>query len=166
MDPSQFPASDEEHERPDHSANKGPKKPDFIYVDHTYQHERSQGSEGASQAFESLRTMQQRHYPLSLRFFTLGASFIFAIWAALMLICTGVSIVIAALVLFKSDYGNGRIKAYWKYFRQSLVFMLGLFVAAFSPAFGISIIILYYVQQGESIRNRLFARVFTPPDMQ
>ena len=65
------------------------------------------------------------------------------------LICT----VLAVVTVGMNRDLNSMMMGFWKLYYKSLVFTLGFFIAAFSPAFGIGIIYFYLLLHGEKVQE-------------
>jgi hypothetical protein len=152
--------------RSSNSNDKQPRhKPEFIYVDE--QQERVKRSEMLHDArgdyYEKLQHIENFKYPaLVLRLLTLVWSVIFALSALLLSAGVVFTTALAVLCLFRSAKFNAWRKKVWDFFRKSLVFSLGTFIATLSPPFGFGVIVLYFMLRGEDAEKNEFMRLINP----
>lgn len=135
------------------------KMPDFIYVDEVHQRENELGTK--PNYFENLKKINKSNYPFFLRILTLFVAFILLFW----MICISFILVIVSLfsivTFFKVDQLNNYLKQFWKLLRRISAFCLALFVATLSPSFGLGILTLYLMMQGENLESSFMSRILS-----
>jgi len=136
------------------------KLPEFVFVDETEEkRERYSRFEGSEEYFEPFERLERASYPFVLRLFT------FAIAAGLIaggiiVVCgLAFSLGIAAICFFQVEPFNVVATRLWNALRKIAVISMGLFTATISPAFGFSMIMVYFLLRGEAESNALLNRI-------
>lgn len=146
---------------PPNSENKNEsKKNDPIMPDSIYIEEESQESpwtEGDNYA-QTMKKISRRHYSASFRVVTAMLSIPALIIAICLFIFCLISGALAGIGLFRNEGLNANFQKYWKWFRRACVFVLSLIVATLSPAFGFSIMFMYFMLQGEELDSPIISR--------
>lgn len=145
----------------EHSEEKGEiKKPEFIYVE-TEEYHAGHEYGGFQEEFkESYQKMGSRQYPIAVRFVCfIGAFFLlfFLLLATPFLI---VFTVINVLTLFQWKAWAQKTKQVWKTYSKMFVTVLGLLLAVISPAFGLSVILVYLMMNGQKTDDVWVNRIF------
>jgi hypothetical protein len=147
MDQERWPPENEQRELPE-----------FIYIE-TENHE-EQGSRGYQEEFRaSFDKMEGRNYPFSVRLVCL-ISALFLLFAVLLTTpFLLVFFLINLVTVFQLTAFWERTKQLWNAYRKLFVTLLGLFVAVFSPAFGLSIIMMYFMMRGQQSDQQWVSRI-------
>ncbi|MCB1111454.1 MAG: hypothetical protein H7A37_02840 [Chlamydiales bacterium] len=132
-------------------------RPEFIFIeeDESYQ---GHGGTHSQEYFESLKQLQDRSFPFSMRLFMIATAFavlLFNCIVILLLLLNGF-VIICSFGLVQQFVETE--KKYWRWFRRLWVFFFGLMVAAFNPVFGIGIIMLYFFTQGDDVSDELMGK--------
>ncbi len=135
--------------------------PEFIILDGGEEadfHTESSGEQ--SQYFEAINRLEGQRYPLFLRilFFLMSLGLILAV--LFFLLGTLIAVVTGCLTLFRNETILAHLNKTWKTCKKLAAVALGVFVAAFSPPFGLGMILLYFVLHGENIDQGIIGRVF------
>ncbi len=147
-------------EEEEKESRKELKEPDTIYVE-TEDYEPGREFGGFQKEFQhSYEKMGARSYPISVRvvclFCSLFILFFLLLATPFLLFFLGVNI----LTLFQWDAFKQRTKVIWFTYSKMLVTALGLLVAVLSPALGISIILVYFMMQGQKSEDVWVERIF------
>ena len=152
-----FPQDDEDSKKEPHVH-----QPEYIILEDDKEtggySEFSKEEQSYLHSFQSITKVQ---YPLFFRFFILGISVVVFLASFVVLALLLGSLVIGVLGLFRSEELNKPIIRFWKGYRRMLVFSLGLFIAAFSPPLGFSLILMYLFLLGEPLDGGFFQRIIT-----
>lgn len=133
--------------------------PEFIIIDEeSAEKERIQGrrEEGSFSSFEDLTDVK---FPFSIRVVSFGLSLLMlmsAIAAVLGIIGAGLISVLTLGYYERSIALFHRCVNWW---RKSSVLALGFFIAIFSPSFGFTIIIIYFLMLGEKISHDILKKM-------
>lgn len=139
--------------------NEGPrgsekrKLPEFIFVDADRESETPRYGGFEEQYFRSFQTLKHKDSSISVRITCLlGAlllSVIVALATPLLLLC----VILNVLTFFKGKNFWLQTKKLWMYLKRACVVILGFLVALFSPSFGLTIIMIYFLLQGQRMEN-------------
>lgn len=145
----------------DHSKENGEiKKPEFIYVEtEDYQTGREFG--GFQEEFkQSYEKMGAREYPLAVRFVCFVSAFFLLFFLLLATPFLIAFAVINILTFFQWDAWAQKTKQVWQSYSKMFVTMFGLLLAVISPAFGISVILVYLMMSGQKKDDVWVNRIF------
>jgi len=156
----EFPTGDHDpHSVPkDGSLSNGERKdsskePEIIYIDDVYVEPETNESTSQQQLYSSINQLEKTHYPFFLRIITFFAALALALVLPLFALFVAAHGLIAGLLLFKNATSNTKALYYWRQLKKTAVVMLSLLIATISPSFGLGMIVLYFVLQGEEIHN-------------
>lgn len=136
------------------------KLPEFVYVEEEGEWRQEEPFEHFKEHFShSAEMMKKQHYPLALRIFCLiGSLFLFA-FTFFVLIYVALSLVVNILTFFRMRGFWERTKSWWGALKKTFVTSSGLLVAVFSPAFGLAIIMVYFLLLGQSMDEQWATRI-------
>jgi hypothetical protein len=132
-------------------------QPEFIILDGNAEPE-SQSSQ--REYFEALNRLESKHYPLSLRFMLLLAAIAVIFVVLFYILASVMAWLVACLTFFSLETQVDHLHKTWKACKRLTVVALGLVVAIFSPAFGLGMMLLYFLMHGENINEGIIGRVF------
>lgn len=142
--------------------------PEFVIIDdgNHRQQTSSRASSGSQKVppFTSIEQLSEAHYPLSIRLLCTLLSLLMVFSSIAAAILTGIFALGVVFTLGKHEYTRNLFDYFWGWWRKTLVLALGFFVAFFSPPFGFSIIIIYFVLMGEKLNQELLRRVMQTKD--
>lgn len=116
---------------------------------------------GGDTYFERLNSLKATPFSLGMRVLLVFLSLVMAVASAVSLVVALIYTLVAALTLFQAPNFNAMMKQGWKGVWKFWVFTVGLLVGAFSPVFGIGIIILYFMAHNEKMDGFFINRIFT-----
>ncbi len=123
--------------------------PEFIYIDTDQRYHEEYFREGPRTAFgASFESLTRREYPLMLRLFCLVFSSLVLFFACFVLAFVLLFTAINLVTFFTLTDFWKRTKSLWEQLKKLFVSGIGLLVAVVSPAFGFSIIMVYFLLKG------------------
>lgn len=147
--------------RPEDSQQE-PKRhiPEFIYVEPEVEDDRK--GFRREEEYQSIHSLQSQRFPFGMRILFLFLSclllFFLIIVAPIVLLLTGFNL----LTMRKIENFNKNTIQLWGAFKKMVVVALGLLVAIFSPAFGISIIMIYFMMHKDNFGKVWMERIMKP----
>ena len=134
------------------------KMPDFIYVDDHHQTDTDKiGStqQDPNQMFGSIQTMAKGSQPFYIRLLAIAAfSFVFC-GSFVVLLGFLIYLTLSLLLLRQSDFLNKQTSVSWRAYKKMIVFALGSFVSIFNLSFGLGIVMMYFMLNGEKMNSRM-----------
>lgn len=130
--------------------------PEYVLLD---AEESSEKREETGDAFQTMRGIGAKKFPWSMRIVIILAFVPVLLAAIVTLFALAFTFALAFITFFQSSEMNNNLKKAWETFKSVLAVILGLIIAIFSPAFGFSIIMLYFMlhqQEGRSAYVRRF----------
>lgn len=156
--PSQFEPDPEKPEE-DADSEKGKRRlPDFIYVDDGPHFEKPHFG-GFEEQFQSFGGIADKDFPLSVRALCLLGAIVLLLIVTAAIPFLLLFIFLNLISFFKSADLWSNTKKLWSHMKTGIVAIIGLVIAVFSPAFGISIIFLYYLLQGKKLENQIMMKL-------
>lgn len=144
----------------EHKDRQEIEKPERIYVE-TEDYDPGHEFGGFQKEFKSsYQRIGARSYPVSVRiaclFLTLFLLFFLLLATPFVLLFFGVNV----LTFFQWNTLWQRTKIVWSTYSKMIVTAFGLLVGIFSPALGLSIIVVYLMMQGQKSSNTWVERIF------
>lgn len=116
-------------------------QPEFIILEA----EELPRSEEQSDIFETLKKVNAKHFPWGIRIIILTVFLFFFPILAILLLYVLIQAAVALVTFFQSPAAISNLQKAWTTFTNGIVMTLGLGIAIFSPAFGFSVIMLYFL---------------------
>lgn len=126
-------------------------KPEFIVIEEPDEAE-------SKEYYHSFMSLERSHYSPLVRFFFFLGSFLIVCFSFLLLILSVFYLVLNAATFFQVASFKQQLIRIWGRYKTVLVFSLGLFIATLSPPFGFSIILVYFMLQGQRLENTMMSR--------
>jgi len=139
------------------SAKEKVKRPEFIIIDNTQEY-----IHGSHEEFripeEELLTPETSRNPIAIRILCLVGLFFGALFGIGIFVGAVVSVLYAALLLFRNHTANDRAVRFCTLSRHALVIVVGLIIAIFSPTLGFALLLLYFSMKGTSRDREVLKR--------
>lgn len=138
-------------------------KPEFIQIEDAHAehiHTEKGSYTRQEKAFPPLEDVAKTEFPFTLRLMSFGFSLMMLIAAIGAIIGTVISGILYLLSLGYSATLNKYTEKCFNWWKKFFVLSLGFFIAIFSPSLGLTIIVVYFILQGEKFRPGLFGRIF------
>jgi ABC-type multidrug transport system fused ATPase/permease subunit len=135
------------------------KFPEFVVLDAEEDSKQRQRDSKEKEFLDSIFRLKKQHYGFALRIFFVFLGLFFLIALALVSIATFVVFLFALLGLFQVGSFNAAFSRAWKSFRVVFASTLGMFVAVLDPAFGLGIVVLYLMLNGENVKDGMMSRI-------
>lgn len=132
-------------------------QPEYVILDAK---EETPRSDGSGEMFDALKKVSEKHFPWPMRIAFLILFFFFLSVAVLLLIHFLFHTVLAAVTLFQSPPLINNVKKAWNLLVSDLVIALGLGIGFFSPTFGLSVMMLYFMLHRENRSGAFVTRFF------
>lgn len=132
-------------------------QPEYVILD---AEEEAPRSDGSGEMFDTLKKVSVKHFSWPMRIAFLILFFFFLSVAAILLFYLGFHIALATVTLFQSPELNNNVKKAWNLLVSDLVIALGLAIGFFSPAFGLSVMMLYFMLHRENSSGAFVTRFF------
>lgn len=144
-------------------------RPEFIIIDEE-RYEETSRSEGAYQQsssyYESLNKLHEIKPTLTIRIACLISSLMLFAYTAFIGVLMLLTLALVAITFGQAKSAVKGLAYFWSLLIRLFVISSGLFVGLFSPTFGLGIIILFFVLQGEKedpilsriIKSRFYSR--------
>lgn len=151
-----------QHSPENHEGERGSEKrklPEFIFVDVDREEEAQKFRSFEEQYFRSFQSLKHKDSSISVRVTCfLGALLLLiaVIFAAPFLL---IFVILNVLTFFKAKPFWLQTKKLWMYLKRALVVALGFSVAVFSPSFGLTIIMIYFLLQGHQMQNQFMMKL-------
>jgi hypothetical protein len=137
-------------------------QPEFVILGEESKEEVSGGEfqQQTSHPYESFEKLHDIKPSLGVRFACLLSSYILFLAAILVFFLLLLSLAVVIISVGQSKKVNNLFKKYWEVLRKLIVTASGLLVSVFSPAFGLGIIILYFIIVAGGTNDPIFSRLF------
>lgn len=133
--------------------------PEYILLEaEETQQKRSEEEKG--DVFKTMREIGAKHFPFRVRLVILLAFFPLLLAAIATMLYLTVTFALAVVTVFQSAALNSHLDVAWGTFKTVFVLILGFLIAFFSPAFGFSVIMLYFVLHSKEKRGAHVRRFF------
>lgn len=142
-------------------------RPEFIVIDSMGEKIDPNKEGNWNDLLTTLNDFSKQSFSLKIRLmaFLLAVSFVFVM---AFVVCLGlIEMILAGMCLFKNANLNALLRKIWQKIKKLSVVTAGLWISIFSPQLGFSVILLYFMQHGESLKHTFFEGVFktsTPPN--
>src|ERR1700733_8987960 len=146
----------------DNGAKRGSEKrklPEFVYVDVDREDEAKKFSGFEEQYFRSFQALKHKGSSISVRITCLLGSLLLIVTVAFAVPFLLLFAILNALTFFKMKLFWLQTKKLWMYLKRALVVTLGFAVAVFSPSFGLTIIMIYFLLQGQQMENQFMMKL-------
>lgn len=140
-------------ESEDHTVHE----PEYVILD---AEEETPRSDGSGEMFDTLKKVSAKHFPWPMRIACVILFFFFLAVAVLLFIHVLFHILLATVTLFENPALNSNVKKAWNLLVSDIVIALGLAIAFFSPAFGLSVMMLYFMLHRENSSSAFVTRFF------
>lgn len=137
------------------------KMPEFIYVDPDVETEREAPDLGGfgQEYFTSFQTFKKKDSSIMVRVVSFFGALILLGAVILGLPFFLLFLALNLITFFKmKPFWEQTIKL-WEYIKRVLAVIVGLFVAVFSPSFGLTIIMVYFLLQGQRLENQFMMKL-------
>jgi len=125
--------------------------PEFIFVEEG-KTEEGETIGGFKEEFkESVSQMENRAYPVSVRIVCLLVAFFLSIVVLISIPFLLGFFSLNLVTFFQMEAFWKRTQKFWDTFKKLFVTVLGLVIAFFSPAFGLSVIMVYFMMRGQQM---------------
>lgn len=150
-----------DHKKEDPNGEKKIHRPEFIIL----QSDEGEDDLGAfatahSEYYDSLKKLNKVQFSVPLRLVIALAFFVLLFLSVLALFFCSISLILSTVTLFMIKEMNANLYKSWKNVKKVLVFTVGLFLAIFSPALGLGLIVLYFMLLGEQLNKSFVSRLF------
>ncbi len=139
---------------------KSQNKPEFIYVETEHYDEGHEFGGFQKEFQQSYQKMETKNYPAAVRMVCFVCSFFLILFlllaAPFLLLFVGINL----LTFFQLKLFWEKTVQLWSMFKRMFVTALGLLIAVLSPAFGLSVIMVYFMMSGGNYERDWVARVF------
>ena len=136
-------------------------RPEFIILESEEEQGQSPHAQKIhSEYFETIQGLNKIQFPWTLRILIFFTLFFVLIGTVIVTFFFIISLLFAALAFFQSKTMNDNMVKSWKNVKKLCVFSAGMFLAIFSPALGLGLIVLYLMLQGEHLNKAIMERLF------
>lgn len=132
-------------------------QPEYVILD---AEEETPRSEQSGEMFDTLKKLSAKHIPWPMRIVFLILFFFCLAVAVLLLLYFLFHTVLATVTLFQNPALNNNVKKAWNILVSDIVIALGFAIGFFSPTFGLSVIMLYFMLHRESQGGAFVTRFF------
>lgn len=136
------------------------KKPEFIYVETEDYHAGHEYGGFQEEFKQSYQKMGSKNYPIAVRFVCFVCAFFIFFFLLLATPFQVVFAVVNTLTLFQWKTWAQRTKQVWQTYSKMFVTVLGLLLAVISPPFGLSVILVYLMMNGQKTDDVWVQRIF------
>jgi hypothetical protein len=143
-------------------ANRGSEKrklPEFIFVDVDRESEAQKTSGFEEQYFRSFQALKHKDSSISLRITCLLGALLLLVTLMFAIPFLLLFLLFNVLTFFKIQSFWAQTKKLWLYLKRALVMALGFSVAVFSPSFGVTLIMIYFLLQGQKMENHFMMKL-------
>lgn len=116
---------------------------------------------GADVYYDTLNKLKTTPFSPGMRVLLFLLSLVMAIATIVVLCVALIYTLLAAVSFFQSSNFNAMMRQSWKGVWKFLVFTMGFLLGVFSPAFGIGIVVLYFMVHNEKMDGFFLNKVFT-----
>lgn len=134
-------------------------QPEYVILDKEEEQPQQQYAKEQADYLTTLHKIGQLRFGLGLRILCLLAAGIAAIATAIIAVLALIVVAMGAITLFLSKDINAQVLKALRNVRKLLVITFGLFLAVFSPALGLGMIVLYFMLKGESLQQDIINKV-------
>ncbi|MCE5318885.1 MAG: hypothetical protein LLG04_16175 [Parachlamydia sp.] len=117
-------------------------QPEYVILD---AEEETPQSDQSGELFDTLKALSAKHIPWPMRIAFLFLFFFCLAFAVILIIHLLFHTVLATVTLFQSPALNSHVQKAWKILVSAIVVALGFAIAIFSPTFGLSVMMLYFM---------------------
>lgn len=136
---------DEEERQPKPQAHH---RPEFIIIDEEHYEETREG-EPTGHYYESFNKLHEIKPSMTIRLVCLFSSLVLSLYAALVGVFVLIALALTLVTLGQVKSAVLFLTNFWGLFIKLFVIVCGLFVGFFSPTFGLGVIVLFFVLQGD-----------------
>jgi uncharacterized membrane protein len=132
-------------------------RPEFVLLDK----EQPEAAERLENEYFHAITMLQKLKPsIGLQLVILLAIFFIALATLIGVFFFLINVLICAFVLFKNKEANKYLFQSWKNVKKLFAFLAGTLIGLFSPSLGLSLVILFMMQEKEPLNKTILSRLF------
>ncbi|MFA6915895.1 MAG: hypothetical protein WC222_05825 [Parachlamydiales bacterium] len=140
-------------------------RPEFILLEDTHKerpHAESNPYSREENPLPPLEDVIKTDFPFTLRVMSLGFSIMMFFAAIGALIGTIFCFLINLITLGYSKTANDWVAKCFYWWKKLFVLSLGFFIAVFSPSLGLTIIVVFFILQGEKLSSGIFSKILRP----
>lgn len=135
------------------------KMPEFIFVEEGKTEDGKKYGEFKEEFQESVHKMEDRAYPISVRIVCLIMALFLSIIVLISIPFLLGFLSINLVTFFQMGPFWERTQQFLETFKKLFVTVLGLIIAFFSPAFGLSVIMVYFMMRGQQMDQQWVSRI-------